>query len=84
MLGSLYAAMKGKGKYKSVAEVIMYDMTDSQQAKLVQSVHKILEDIGIEDLQMLACLVMTNGSLQKAILMELTKFLKSEMNLAIA
>lgn len=84
IVGSLAAAFKGRGKYKSVVEVIMYDMTPSQQEKLVASIHRALENIGPEDFVFIGALVMQNSSMQKMIIMELTKFLKNEMGLAIA
>lgn len=59
-------------------------MTPAQQAKLEQSIRGIIEDIRVEDVAMLAAMIMTNSSLQKAILNQLTKFLKDEMNLTIA
>lgn len=76
--------MKGKGKYKSVAEVIMYDMTPSQRAKLEQSVRQVLQDIQIEDVAMIGAMVMSNSALQAAIIRQLSKFLNDEMNLSIA
>lgn len=84
VIGSVIAALRGQGKYKSVAEIIMYDMTPSQRAKLEISIRNIIQDIKIEDVAMLAAFIMTNNSLQKAIVVQLAKFLKDEMNLSIA
>lgn len=76
--------MKGKGKYKSVAEVIMCDMTPAQRQRLAASVRRAVEDVRPEEVAVFAAMIMTNASLKQLVLMELTKFLKNEMNLPIA
>lgn len=84
MLGSLTAAIRGKGRFKSVAEVIMYDMTPTQKARLAESVRRAVENIRPEEVIMFGVMVMSNASLKQVVILELTKFLKNEMNLPIA
>lgn len=83
-MGSIGAGVRGRGKYKSVAEVIMYDMTPAQRKKLADAIKRVVKDVQAEDVILLTTLVMNNGSLQKMILVEMSKFLKNEMGLAIA
>lgn len=83
MIGSLTAAMRGKGKFKSVAEVIMYDMTPYQKAKLAQSIKKAVMDVRPEEIVMFGAMIMSNASLKQLVITELMKFLRNELNLSI-
>jgi len=83
-LGSVCAAWKGSGKYKSVAVVIMEDMTPRQREQLASCLQRALEDVQVEDVIMLTGLVMGNATMQQLVIAELCKFLRDEMGLAIA
>lgn len=82
-MGSVTAAVRAKGKFKSVAEVIMYDMTPAQKARLAESVQRAVQDVRPEEIVMFAVMVMSNASLKQIVIAEVTKFLKNEMNLSI-
>lgn len=75
--------MRAKGKFKSVAEVIMYDMTPAQRAKLAESVKSAVLNVTSEEIVWFTITVMSSGSLKQLVLNELTKYLRNEMNLSI-
>ncbi|KAF2902999.1 hypothetical protein ILUMI_03168 [Ignelater luminosus] len=82
-VGSVCAAWKGSGKYKSVALVIMEDMSANQREQLASSLRRAVEGIQVEDAVMLTGLVMGNAAVQRMFLTELCNFLRTEMGLAI-
>ncbi|KAF5273104.1 hypothetical protein FQA39_LY07594 [Lamprigera yunnana] len=82
ILGSVFGAWKGSGKYKPVVLVIR-DMDSQQQARLATSLMKAFEDIQIEDAAKLLALLLRNDALKILVIQELAKFIKNETGLSI-
>ncbi|KAB0790213.1 hypothetical protein PPYR_01560 [Photinus pyralis] len=82
-LGSILAAWNGSGKFKSVAEVILEDMTPTQRENLANAIKIALQDVSWEDAVQLTTLIMTNDSLKLLLMNEICKYLKNEMGLRV-
>ncbi|KAK4885084.1 hypothetical protein RN001_001355 [Aquatica leii] len=81
-VGSVYAAVNGRGKFKSVASVIL-EMSPQQREALANSLKNAFKDVQLEDGVMLFKLVMANDALKLLAIQELVKFMKNEMGLNI-
>lgn len=81
-MGSVSAAVRSKGRFKSVAEVIM-SMTPAQKAKLADSIQRAVENVRPEEVIMFTVMIMSNASLKQLVITEVAKFLKNEMNLPL-
>lgn len=82
-LASILAAFKSNGKFKSVAKVIVEDMTPIQQMQLAASCTRIVQDFRVEDVAILLPLLLNSPSAQQALLGEVVKFITKEMKLTI-
>lgn len=84
VVGSFVSLAYGRGKYRSVAEVIMYDMTYAQKTKLAETVQKAVRDIRPEDFVLLLPLVLNDAGLKQLLIKEVTKFIQNEMTVSIS
>ncbi|KAK5647722.1 hypothetical protein RI129_002614 [Pyrocoelia pectoralis] len=82
-LGSILAAWNGSGKFKSVAAVILEDMTPMQKEDLANSIRLAFSDVSWEDAVELTRLIMGNDSLKLLLMNEICKYLKNEMGLRV-
>lgn len=76
--------MYGRGRYRSVVDVIMYDMTPTQQRMLAESVNTIIAEIRIEDFTILLPLILNNASVKELVLREIVTFIQNEMRMSVA
>ncbi|XP_063233776.1 protein C19orf12 homolog [Bacillus rossius redtenbacheri] len=83
IVGACSAAAMGRGKFRPVADVLLHDMTASQQERLAQSLRSVLADVRVEDAALLLPLLMNNANLQTLVVRELVGFLQGEMGLHI-
>lgn len=81
--GSIFAAYKTSGKFKSVARVIQEDMSFAQQSQLAASCMKIIQDFRVEDVAMLLPLLLNSPSAQQALLNQVVSYVTNEMKLKI-
>ena len=82
-LGSLAAAWKSSGQFKSVAQVILEDMSPMQQCQLAESCMTIIRDLRVEDVAVLLPLLLNTPSAQQALLNQVVSYLTNEMRLKI-
>ncbi|XP_018575671.1 protein C19orf12 homolog isoform X2 [Anoplophora glabripennis] len=78
---SIATALNSRGKYRSVVDILRYDLTPTQQAKLTEAVKKAVNNVNVDDVAMLMTIVLTSTTLKEAILKELASFLLKELNL---
>lgn len=71
------------GQFKSVAEVIRYDMTNAQREQLKDYIMAVATEFEITDLAVLLPMLMSNTSIQAAALRTVVSFVTNEMNLQI-
>lgn len=81
---SIYAGVRSSGKFKSVASIIMEDLTPAQREQLATSLQRAIQNIDAQDAIMLTTLVMGNAAVKQVILKEVVNFMSNEMGLAIA
>ena len=83
--GGVAAAMMSSNKFKSVSEIIMYDLSPIQQAKLVASITTVLRDLRLEDAIAVApLLLLSEPTAQAAVLKTVVAFITNDMRLQIA
>lgn len=82
-LGSVVAAVKTSGEFKSVSQVILEDMTPYQQTQLAASCMKIIQDFRVEDIAILLPLLLNAPAAQQALLTQVTSYITNEMKLKI-
>lgn len=72
------------GQFKSVAEVIRNDMTDRQREQLKDHILAVASDFEVTDLAaLLPMIMMSNSSIQAAVLKTVITFVTNEMHLQI-
>lgn len=81
--GSLAAAWKSSGQFKSAAQVILEDMSPLQQSQLAESCMTIIRDLRVEDVAVLLPLLLNTPSAQQAVLNTVVSYLTNEMKLKI-
>jgi hypothetical protein len=72
-----------KDKYKSIPQVIMYDMTCTQRERLIASVSQVIADLRVEDIALLLPMLLANPRAKEDILRSVFVFLQNEMQLQI-
>ncbi|KAJ1528011.1 hypothetical protein ONE63_007936 [Megalurothrips usitatus] len=82
-LGSLAAAWRASGQFKSVAKVITEDMTPYQQAELAASCMRVVQDLRVEDVAVLLPLLINSSTAQQAIINQIIAYVTNEMKLKI-
>ncbi|XP_042223564.1 protein C19orf12 homolog isoform X2 [Homarus americanus] len=81
-LGGITAAYMSQGKFKSVASVILYDLTSAQKEHLANSVRKILSGITPTDMIAITTLVLA-PDIKMRLVQEVTNFLQSQLQMQI-
>ncbi|GJQ76328.1 hypothetical protein Trydic_g2051 [Trypoxylus dichotomus] len=64
VIGAVTGAIKGRGKFKSVAHVLMYDMTPEQQERLASSLVRTFRNVGLNDMLIVLSMVMSTESVK--------------------
>lgn len=82
-LGGCLAAILSRNKFKSVTEVVLYDMTREQQGRLVAAVTDIVKNLDVADAVELMALLQGNDFLKARILTELVTFVRNNMGMRI-
>ncbi|XP_013098638.1 protein C19orf12-like [Stomoxys calcitrans] len=72
-----------QGSFRSLGEVIINDLSDAQKELLVQKVTDAVKDVNPADLAVLLPLIMTDASIQQAVLNTVVSFVASELSLEI-
>lgn len=83
VLGSFASLVYGRGKYKSVAEIIMFDMTPAQKQRLAVSVQNAIGNLRPEDFVVLLPLLLNDVGLKELAIREITKFIQNEMTMSV-
>ncbi|KAJ8924421.1 hypothetical protein NQ315_007217 [Exocentrus adspersus] len=78
---SIATAINSRGKYRSVVDILRYDLTPSQQRRLGEAIKKTVNNVNTQDIATLLTIVLTSASLKEAIIKELATFLVKELNL---
>ncbi|KAL1502024.1 hypothetical protein ABEB36_007236 [Hypothenemus hampei] len=81
-VSSITVALNLQGEFKPVI-VILSELNDDQKRRLNDAIQNIVNDIRAEDVAGLLTVVLTTGSLKKAVLAEISKFLLNEFRLKI-
>lgn len=84
IVGSFGALVYGKGKYRSVVDIILYDMSTAQRIRLADGVQRAVQDVNVEDFTILLPLILTQAPLKELALRELVRFIQNEMSMTIA
>lgn len=71
------------GNFRSVSEILLYDLTEEEEARLVNHIKKAVEDFQITDLTMLLPLLATNDSVRRAVLSSVKSFVTKELKMHI-
>ncbi|KDR15699.1 protein C19orf12 homolog [Zootermopsis nevadensis] len=83
VVGGCIAAILSKDKFKSVPQIIMYDMTDNQRERLAASVATVIADFRVEDIALLVPMLLNSPGAKEAVLRSVFTFLQNEMQLQI-
>lgn len=78
VIGAVTGAVRGRGKFKSVAHVLMHDMTPEQRERLALSLIRAFQNIGSNDILLMLSMVMTSDSVKAIALDVLKHFLVRE------
>ncbi|TRY61416.1 hypothetical protein TCAL_06685 [Tigriopus californicus] len=81
--GGLLAAVLAEDSFKSVADVIRYDMKNDDREQLVALVRGIIHDVDAQDLIALTAVVNATPALKRHIITEVTRFFSRRMNVTI-
>ncbi|XP_022224901.1 protein C19orf12 homolog [Drosophila obscura] len=82
-IGSLAAYAVTEGKFKSLREIILEDLTESQRAELEQHVFNAVADVGYSDVLSIGALIMSNGRVQDVALNVLKSFATEQLGYTI-
>nr|XP_014089018.1 protein C19orf12 homolog [Bactrocera oleae] len=81
--GGLMAYKMTNGTFRPLADVLLNDLNDDQQERLVRHVNNALAEFAISDLAMLLPLLMNNANIQQAVLKTVTSFVSNELRCQI-
>ncbi|KAG0717827.1 hypothetical protein GWK47_053651 [Chionoecetes opilio] len=81
-VGGVTAGWMASGKFKSVAEVIMNDLTVTERERLANSVMTILSDFGPSDVMALTAFAL-QPAVKEAVVREVCNFFQSQLQLQI-
>lgn len=81
--GSLIALSYGKGKYRAVADVILFEMTTDQKNQLVGNIQRAVRNVTPEDLTVLLPLLLSQAPLREMVIREVIRFMQNEMSMSI-
>ncbi|XP_011181993.1 protein C19orf12 homolog [Zeugodacus cucurbitae] len=81
--GGLMAYKMTSGSFRPLADVLLNDLTDDQQERLVQHVNNAVREFQISDLALLLPLLMNNASIQQAVLKTAISFVSNELRCQI-
>ncbi|XP_058467010.1 protein C19orf12 homolog [Malaya genurostris] len=82
-IGAIGAGMMSKGKFRSVNEIIMQEMSDREREQLKERILKALSQFHPTDMAVLLPLIMGNAAAQQAILSTVISFVTNEMKMQI-
>jgi hypothetical protein len=72
-----------KDKFKPISEVIMHDMTNAQREQLAASVAAVIADLRVEDIALLAPMLLNSPGAKEAVLRSVFAFIENQMQLQI-
>ncbi|CAL4155045.1 unnamed protein product [Meganyctiphanes norvegica] len=81
-VGGLTAAYMSKGKFKSVASIIMNDMTLQQQQRLATSLWGILNEIDASDITTISLMILA-PDMKTRLVGEIVNYFQSQMHMQI-
>ncbi|XP_017140033.1 protein C19orf12 homolog [Drosophila miranda] len=82
-IGGLAAYGLTEGKFKSLREIIMNDLTESQRIELEQHVINAVANVGYEDVLSIGALIMRNRRVQDIAMNVLKSFATEQLGLSI-
>ncbi|XP_039958257.1 protein C19orf12 homolog [Bactrocera neohumeralis] len=77
--GGLMAYKMTGGTFRPLADVLLNDLNDAQQERLVRHVNNAVAEFAISDLAMLLPLLMNNAGIQQAVLNTAISFVTNEL-----
>jgi hypothetical protein len=83
IVGGFAAYLMSKDQFKSLPEVIMYDMTNAQREQLAARVAAVIEELRVEDIVLLLPLLLKSPGAKAAVLKTVFAFVQNEMQLQI-
>ncbi|XP_058816355.1 protein C19orf12 homolog [Topomyia yanbarensis] len=82
-IGAVGAGMMSKGKFRSVSEIIMNEMSEREREQLKGRILNALSEFHPTDMAVLLPLIMGNAQAQQAILSTVISFVSNEMRMQI-
>ncbi|XP_034660435.1 protein C19orf12 homolog [Drosophila subobscura] len=82
-IGSIAAYGLTEGKFKSLGEIILEDLTESQRIELKEHVTNAMANIGYSDVLNIGALLLSNGRVQDVAFNVLKSFATEQLGLTI-
>ncbi|XP_046742027.1 protein C19orf12 homolog isoform X2 [Diprion similis] len=82
-IGGCSAAYMARSKFKSITDVILYELTPQQQRDLADAVRKCLSSVQIQDAAQFAINVVQNPSVATTVAMTVITFLNSQQGMEV-
>ncbi|XP_026477671.1 protein C19orf12 homolog [Ctenocephalides felis] len=84
IVGGVAGAIQGQGNFKSAAEIILNDLSASEQRQLAARLQGLLNNVLIEDVAVLAMFLTDNEHVRRQVIRVVTNFLANDLQMILS